>query len=284
MKETHAFSYAPTPEQSRIVWDDAFDNIGHIANAADYPARWASRAAAFRTHHAKADLDCAYGSDDREVFDLLWPEGSPKGLVVFVHGGFWMKLDKSFWTDLAAGAIAHGWAVCLPSYPLAPNAGISTITRAIGRAISAAADRVAGPIRLAGHSAGGHLVSRMICDDSPLSPAVLARIQHTLSISGLHDLRPLLATTMNETLGLDADEAREESACLHMPHGHQRLTCWVGGDERPEFLRQNALLAMMWAGLGAETRAITASGLHHFDVLDKLADPDSALTQALVSD
>jgi arylformamidase len=55
------------------------------------------------------------------------PKGTPKGLVVFVHGGFWMKLDKSFWSHLAAGPLAHGHAVAMPSYTLCPDIRISGI-------------------------------------------------------------------------------------------------------------------------------------------------------------
>ena len=34
-----------------------------------------------------------------------------------------------------------------------------------------------------------------------------------------------------------------------------RITCWAGGGERAEFLRQNALLANIWTGLSATTAA-----------------------------
>ncbi|HAR29195.1 MAG TPA: alpha/beta hydrolase, partial [Bradyrhizobium sp.] len=111
------------------------------------------------------------------------------------------------WTDLAEGARSHGWTVALPSYTLAPAARISDITAEIAGAIASAAAQVSGPIRLVGHSAGGHLVTRMLCDDSRLEPEVYDRIVATLSISGLHDLRPLLKTAMNGTLRMNMGEA-----------------------------------------------------------------------------
>ena len=73
--------------------------------------------------------------------------------------------------------------------------------------VAFAAGRIAGPVRLAGHSAGGHLVTRMICRDSPLEPVLQGRLEQVVSISGLHDLRPLMKTAMNATLRLDAGEA-----------------------------------------------------------------------------
>jgi acetyl esterase/lipase len=223
----------------------------------------------------------SYGDRPREVMDIIWPDETPKGLIVFIHGGYWMRLDKSSWTDLAEGARANGWAVCLPSYDLTPDARISQITQQIGAAISVAAACVDGPIHLAGHSAGGHLATRMVCDDTPLKPEALARVRRVLSISGLHDLRPLLRTKMNDVLKLDEAEACAESAALHRPAIPHKLTCWVGGGERPEFIRQSKLLAHMWAGLDVDAECVLDQQHNHFSVIDDLKHPRSAITQAL---
>jgi arylformamidase len=142
---------------------------------------------------------------------------------------------------------------------------------------------VEGPLFLAGHSAGGHLVTRMISATSPLPDDVRSRIQHTVSISGLHDLRPLIKAAMNAELRIDEAEACAESPALLAPMPNARLTCWVGSAERPEFVRQNALLANIWIGLGATTCVIEEPGRHHFDVIDGLADPDHQLTRSLLS-
>ncbi len=84
---------------------------------------------------------------------------------------------------------------------------------------------------------------------------------------------------MNQTLRLDEAEANAESAALLRPRAGARVVCWVGAEERPEFIRQNALLANIWAGLGAETRAVVAEGKHHFDVIDALGEPSSELAK-----
>jgi arylformamidase len=268
-------------------WDDAYSNRAHIAGADDYPPRWAADAAAFRqamTTADRAEIDLPYGSAPRERFDLFRPEGLSKGLAVFIHGGYWMLFDKSSWSHLAAGAVARGWTVALPSYTLCPEVRIADITRQIAKAIAAAAERVSGPIVLSGHSAGGHLVTRMVSENGPLAESLRPRLARVVSISGLHDLRPLLHTKMNETLRLDAAEAAAESAALQVPIAGLPLCCWVGAEERPEFRRQNALLANIWTGLGARTSAAEAAGRHHFNVIDELTDPASALTEAWVGD
>lgn len=267
-------------------WDDAYANGANIPQGDRWPQAWVEPAKAFRDRLAtdgRARLGIAYGDAPRNRFDLFMPQGEAKGLVVFVHGGFWLRLDRSFWSHLAAGPLAHGHAVAMPSYTLCPDIRIGGIVREVGSAVEAAAGIVAGPIRLTGHSAGGHLVSRMICANSPLPDAVRSRIANTVSISGVHDLRPMMATAMNETLKIDRAEADDESPALLEPMAGARIACWVGAAERSEFVRQNALLANAWTGLGAETLTVEEPDRHHFNVIDGLADPDHALTRTLLT-
>lgn len=266
-------------------WDDAYSNSAYIPGGDSYPAKWQAAAAAFRDEVRAAGRlreDIAYGAHARHRYDLFLPATQANGLAVFVHGGYWMAFDKSAWSHLAAGPLAHGYAVAMPSYVLTPEARISDITGQIGAAINAAAAEIDGPLHIAGHSAGGHLVSRMNTTTSPLQRDVAARLRKTVSISGLHDLRPLLNTGMNETLRLDLAEARAESAALLEPLDGIDITCWVGAGERPEFVRQNGLLENLWSSFNAKVSSVEEAGRHHFDVIDGLADPDHRLVRTLL--
>lgn len=263
-------------------WDDAYANGANIPGGERWPEAWVQPAADFREAQAeRARLDRSYGEHERQVMDLFLPQGDPKGLFFFVHGGFWIRLDKSYWSHLAAGALGHGWAVAMPSYPLCPEVRVRDIVRSAAQALEQVAGEIAGPVRLAGHSAGGHVVSRLVAEDTPLGEGVLDRIDRVMSISGLHDLRPLLRTKMNESIGLDAAECATESPALLRPARDVELTCWVGAAERAEFVRQNALLANIWRGLGLATQAVEEPDRHHFDVIDGLIDPASPMCSAL---
>lgn len=273
--------------QYRVVdWTWAYDNAANIPGSEAWPHAWVEPARAAREALAAEDrarLELAYGADPRQRLDLFYPKGDPAGLVVFVHGGFWMALDKSFWSHLAGGSLARGYAVAIPSYPLAPAVRVSDITLSIGQAIGMAAGMVSGPIRLVGHSAGGQLVTRMISQTTPLATELRGRVTGTLSISGLHDLRPLMHIARNATLRIDRGEAASESPALLEPLPGSRLICWAGARETSEFLRQNALLGNIWRGLGIETDVVEEPDRHHFNILDGLCDPDHALTRALFS-
>ncbi len=261
--------------------DTAYENASFIPGGASYPERWQNEARTWRelaNLAGRARLNIPYGRGKRQRLDLFLPAGRPSGLVIFVHGGYWIRFDRRFWSHLSAGATGRGWAMALPSYPLAPNARIASITSEIAAAVTHAAGLVPGPVVLAGHSAGGHLSARMACRDIALPERVMRRIRHLVPISPLSDLRPLLQTSMNADLRLDAPEAEAESPILRKGLHDIAVTVWVGSEERPAFLDQARWLAEAWpmAGLRVDP------GRHHFDVLDGLRDPDSPLMKALL--
>lgn len=259
--------------------DDAYANAAYIPGAADYPPRWERAAAALREgllEQGLADLDQPYGESARQRFDLFHPGGTAKGLMIFVHGGYWLRFDKSVWSHLAAGALTQGWAVAMPSYDLCPKVRIADITRQIAAAVTAAAGMVAGPIALAGHSAGGHLVARML-QPGLLGDAVADRLHHVMPISPVSDLHPLLRTSMNAEFKLDAAAARAESPALMTERLPVPVTVWVGADERPVFLDQARWLAEAWG-----CAHVVDQGKHHFDVIDALADAQSDMIGRLL--
>ncbi len=269
-----------------IDWDDAYSNFSYIPDGATYPDKWRREAGKFREDMDGKGLlkaDIAYGPDERNRLDLFMPWGDLKGLMVFIHGGYWKEdFDKSVWSHLAKGAHTRGFAVAIPSYVLCPKARISDITVQIGLAIAKVAEEVSGPIHLTGHSAGGHLVARMVSATSPLPHAIRQRVRKTVPISALTDLRPLLKTKMNETLHLDAIEARLESPALLEPQDGIDLTAWVGAAERPEFVRQNALLANIWSGFDCNINAVEEPEKHHANIIEGLTEADHPLTRTLL--
>ncbi len=253
--------------------DDAYANAAHISGSDAYPDKWAQAAAAFR-QTTLCELNLPYGETPRQQFDLFHPPRLAKGLVIFVHGGYWLRFDKSYWSHLAAGPLAHGWSVAIPSYDLCPDVRITEISEQIATAISVAAARVLGPIRLTGHSAGGHLVARMT--EPRLGARWQDRVERVIPISPVADLAPLMRTSMNANLRIDAAEVRAESP-VHLPVPRVPVTVWVGAEERPVFLDQAQALTNAWG-----CAQVVEAGLHHFNVVESLADPESALTAAVV--
>jgi len=273
-------------EQAIVNWDDAYENTQNIVDGSEYPSRWQTSSAQFRDQYS-GEIDLSYGSTLRQRYDLFVPDSrnsdKAQGLFVFVHGGYWQKSDKSFWSYLAKGPLEAGWTVAILSYRLCPDVSVNMIQSDIAMGIAKAAKQIEGPIILSGHSAGGHLVQSMMCENSGLPAEVVQRLSHVLSISGITDLRPLIKTRLNDNLRLDFQSAIDVSPVFQQPITTAPLTAWVGAGERAEFIRQNALLANMWRGLGVKTQVVEEPDKHHFDVIDGLCDKNSLMMRAVLS-
>lgn len=252
-----------------VDWDDAYENSAYIPDGASHITRWQR-------------LSQQAGAGFRRHEGVFMPENTPLGLMVFIHGGYWMETDPGYYAHLAKGALSRGWAVLLPSYPQAPEGRLGDMVTHLAARIEAAAAMVEGPVVLSGHSAGGHLAARLCCADTPFSAALRGRIARLVTISGLFDLRPLQRTAMAGPLGLTTPVAIAESPALQEPLAGLDVHAWVGADERPEFKRQSALLALVWHGLGVPVRLTYEKDRHHFDVIDGLSCPDHPLTEALL--
>ena len=251
--------------------DREYQNGAFIPGSEALPDLWAQKAAAFRSGlGARARLGLPYGPEPRHRFDLFLPEEAPRGLMVFVHGGYWLETNRDLWSHLAAGALARGWACAMPSYTLAPQARIARMTAEVATAITTAAGEIAGPLVVTGHSAGGHLSARMGCSDIHLS-----RLARVVPISPLADLSPWMATQMNRDLQLDAAEVASESPARLALRKGVKAHVWVGGQERPAFLWQARTLSERWS-----CDWTVDPGLHHFNVIEALETPDSPLMRA----
>ena len=256
---------------------DAYANAAYIEGASEYPPRWAAASAKLRERLGdRAELDTSFGPSERQAYDFFQPDTPAKGTLIFVHGGYWRMFDRFSWSYLVKGALAHGWAVAIPSYDLCPDVRIAGITQQIAQAVQVIAERTSGPISLAGHSAGGHLVARMLAPGM-LPLAVLDRLHHVIPISPISDLEPLCHTDMNGDFKMDAGMARAESPMLQ-PAPSTKVTVWVGSEERPVFLDQANWLADAW-----QCDHVVTKGAHHFDVIDALADPDSQMLKRLIA-
>ncbi|MDP3962130.1 MAG: alpha/beta hydrolase [Pseudorhodobacter sp.] len=257
-----------------MTTDRAYANSDFIPGGAGYLPRWQAQATAFRLEAGgNARLDRPYGPAPAQRFDLFVPSAPPRGVVVFIHGGYWLQGARQDYSHLARGAVARGWACALPSYTLAPLARIAAMAIEVGQAVTAITALVPGPVVITGHSAGGHLAARMGCVGAPLTRPP-ARV---VPISPVAELAPMLDNAMNQTLHLDEAEVAAESPARLALNPYCIAHVWVGGQERPAFLWQARTLSEAWA-----CPWTVAPTHHHFNVIDALADPASALIETLL--
>lgn len=270
-----------------IDYEVEYNNRARVPEHAEFFLRWARDAENYRAETLKAgraELGLAYGDTPRQSVDLFAPaEGNRAPLALFIHGGYWRSLEPSMFSHMARGLNAHGVTVAVPGYDVCPNVTVADIIEQIRRACVFLWQRFSRPMLVCGHSAGGHLAAAMVATDwpslYPKAPKDLAPAGY--SISGIFDLTPLIGTTMNADLRLDAETVRQVSPMFWPLAAGRTFDAVVGGAESDEFKRQSQGVAQTWRQRGAETRYVEAAGKNHFDVLDALPDRQSAMVMRL---
>ena len=273
------------------VYTPEFVERGYNNRAAvpEHPA-WLARCATMSEAARAAlapTLDVRYGPNPNETLDLFLPAGTPRGTFAFIHGGYWRALDKRDFSFVATPLVAQGIAVAVINYDLCPGVTVATIVDECRHAVRwLARDGAAhglghGRLVAGGHSAGGHLVAILYATDWSAHGVAANPLAGGVTLSGVHDLAPLLLSTMNADLRLDAAEADRMSPVRVAPTTTAPLVMAVGGDETSEFIRQTKVLWDAWPTNRSpgEGGPLVIPGRHHFSVVVDHADPRSELTR-----
>lgn len=276
----------------RKALDAQYNNRGLVPDYAKYLTRWKDDSAATRTLMAdqRAKIDVAYGKSDKEKLDIFpaapGPGGKKPPVLVFIHGGYWRLLDKSDFSHAAPAYVSAGVTYVSLNYGLTPAVTLDEVVRQSKAALEwlyrnsdvhgGAPDR----LYVSGHSAGGHLAPLLLGTDWAAKGLPADLVKGAVAISGLYDLEPIRLSYLDEGMNLDAASVKRNSPIHQVPPKARQvgpLILCVGGDESPEFLRQQANYAAVWAKFQAPARIVDAPGRNHFSIVDWIGDAGSPL-------
>ena len=213
---------------------------------------------------------------DRTAFDLYPAPESRAPCLVFIHGGYWLRNSREFFAAYAEGLAQHGWSIAMPGYTLAPQASLTAIVQEIGAALDWLTDHgpahgVAGPVVLAGWSAGAQLAALHLGH---------RRVAAGLAISGVYDLGPLRDTALNEALRLSDEEIATLSPVRAVPATPKPLAIAYGTRELPALVHDSRKLHALRSAAHAPGPLLPISGANHFTILDELRRPNGLLVRA----
>ena len=175
--------------------------------------------------------DSTYAYDDRRdaVVDLHHPAGTPVGLLLLIHGGFWKaEWDRTHTRPMARALAEQGWLVATPEYRrVGADGGWPTTGEDVRLAFNSLAAQV-GPIDgstvVTGHSAGGQLALWLAATGAP--------VDRVVPLAPVGDLREAISLRLGSHAALallgdaDPDPALIDSADP-MTLLEQRPTCDV---------------------------------------------------------
>lgn len=186
-------------------------------SAADAPAGF----------EVKTHTDIKYRTDadavkDRNILDVYEPKGAKDAPVLFlVHGGTWQYGSKDFFKLVGESFAKRGIVVVCPNYRLSPKvkhpAHVEDVAKAFAWTVDNVAKHGGNPkkIVLAGHSAGGHLVSLLATDASYLKAEKksIADVRGVIGVSGVYSIPPIL---FHNIFGSDLKECLSASPIQHV--------------------------------------------------------------------
>ena len=267
-----------------------YDNRGAVPEYEEISSNWAQHSATIR-QNSNCQLDLSYGSREREKIDFFECDRSRSPLLIFVHGGYWQRGEKSNFSFIAEKFLEQDVNVALVGYDLCPTVGVHQIVDQIRSAcvwlwknpLNLNFDR--DRIFISGHSAGGHLSAMTLVTDWQKIDASLppAMVQGGLPMSGIFELQPLLHTSINHALSLDSVSARDYSPVFLSPSPSARIFLGVGALESDELRCQTQTLAANWHDKVLEIEAMEVPGANHFTILDCFSDITHPLFQKSLS-
>src|SRR5262245_2602589 len=138
----------------------------------------------------------------RHRLDLFLPRGKTRfPVLVLVHGGAWRLGDNrccGLYSAVGKFLASRGIGVVLPNYRLSPEVRHPAHVQDVARAVAwtrACVEQYGGDpekLYLAGHSAGGHLVSLLATDETYLAAEGLSGdiLKGVIAISGVYEIPP----------------------------------------------------------------------------------------------
>jgi arylformamidase len=255
----------------RATLDVAYSNTGAVSNVQEIAVEFERRSAAFYAD-CGGERDVQYGPAPRERFDFFSATQADAPTFVFLHGGYWQSQAKENFAFMAEGPLACGMNVALAEYTLAPDASMTQIVAEIGRLLDFLVARGNSNLILCGHSAGGQLTAMHRGHPG---------VNYALAISGLFDLEPISAGSINDKLGLSAEEIARYSPMRHIDSGAPMVVS-VGDAELSELIRHSREYASACKAAGEDATYVPVPGANHFSILFDLARPDGVQLSALM--
>jgi arylformamidase len=271
----------------RQALDAEYNNRVKVKDALEWIARYGGESARIRAE-LPMRFDVSYGAHHGERLDVFpAARPGPVPVHVFIHGGYWHRMDKADFSFVARALRPAGAATVVIDYALVPAVDLDALVQQCRAAVAwvhrHAPEWGGDPARISvsGHSAGGHLVAMLLASDWSAFGLPTDVVKAGCAISGLYDLEPIRLCYLNEVLALTPEAARRNSPVRLKPAAPTPLILAVGGAEGAEYHRQTDDLASAWRAHGVPIEVMDMDGHDHFSIVAELQTPFSPLARAI---
>ena len=274
---------------SRFSAKEFDDQYNLRAGRPDYEVtvipNWELKSASVR-QEIDCNLNIIYGSGENQKIDIFYCGEKSAPTLLYFHGGYWQRGNKSIYSFLAKPYTSSGVNVVIVGYDLCPDVSITRISEEAREAIlfvwKKGKDFNLNPNRIVvmGHSAGGHITQMMMGTKWSNLEIMLPNdlIKAGIPISPLSYLEPVrLTEALNTGIRMDELEAETQSPMTqHPPVTNAPQLVAVGGLETTEFHRQAQMYVDAYNSKERIIKFFEVPNVDHFDELNILEDSQSS--------
>jgi len=237
-----------------------------------------------------ARLGVRFGAGASDLVDIFNEEGTTEKIIVFVAGGYWVELNGEISAFTVAPLVADGHTVIVVHYDRAPVQDMAGIVDQVERAaqwILNYAEEKQKKVWFSGHSAGAHLCAMVLSSSwfTGLPQKSSLVVQGVVHLSGIYNLTPILATSVNTVLRMTKEVAERFSPISQInldrirQHQHLKHHIVIAEFDGPPFHQQAKQYRKELDDRKLTTSLTILSDMDHFSLAEDLCKLDSVATQ-----
>lgn len=265
--------------------DNQYNNRLHVPDFATYLHRWEELNKQVQNKYDVVK-NITYGDLSRESLDVFSSSMPNSKTLVFIHGGYWQRFDKSDFHFIASAFNQYDVTTVFINYPLAPDAAMDEIVASCRKAMLWLHQNIASlngdpdKLHVVGHSAGANLAT-MLMEKEWVKNNVADFIKGVCALSGIFNLEPVRLSNINAVLNMSKEMVLENSPVLLTPAGTCPLVLCVGEDETTEFKCQTMELYNKWKNKNNFISLLQLPNINHFSIVETLLNKHSPLHLAM---
>jgi acetyl esterase/lipase len=229
----------------------------------------------------------------KHKLDLYLPKGAKDfPVMMFVHGGSWKSGDKDRYVKLGENFAQQGIGTAIVNYRLSNGKGavrhpdhIRDVAKAFAWVKENAAKNGGDKDKLfvAGHSAGGHLVSLLATDASYLKDesCSVEDIRGVIAISGVYTISNLVPL-FHDPFGKDPEVCKAASPLNHVNGKHPPFLIAYGNKDLPLLDTMAEQFGKKLQDCKCEAKVMKLERDHISIVVEMGTKPNDPLTKAMV--
>ena len=234
--------------------------------------------------------DIKYGKATLQKLDVFYKNNTSNlPIHIFIHGGYWRALDKSYHTHMAIPFVEKQICFFNINYELCPKVKLSEIKNQIIEAIlwiyrNAAKFKANNQnIVISGHSAGAHLASLMLSVDWKKYGLNNAFLKGIALVSGIYETERVLDLDINKEIRLTKEEAKKNDPHRMIP----KIiipTIISYGEKEPELWKKQSIDYMSFLNKNRfNCKEIVCENDNHFSLIDTLSNYKHLLVKKMIN-